>query len=41
LRPLRRNGSTLGVLWNQGAILVRRSHTLKDEFMRTTKTGLR
>jgi hypothetical protein len=41
MRPLRRAGSTPDVLWDQGAILVRRSHTLGDEFMKTTKTGLR
>jgi hypothetical protein len=41
MRPLRRMGETPDVLWDQGVILVRRSHTLKDEFMKTTKTGLR
>lgn len=41
MRPLRRAGATPDVLWDQGVILVRRSHTLKDEFMKTTKTGLR
>lgn len=41
MRPLRRAGPTPDVLWDQGVILVRRSHTLKDEFMKTTKTGLR
>jgi Phage integrase family len=41
MRPLRRGGSTPDVLWDQGVILVRRSHTLNDEFMKTTKTGLR
>lgn len=41
MRPLRRNGATPDVLWDSGVILVRRSHTLKDEFMKTTKTGLR
>jgi hypothetical protein len=29
------------VLWEEGALLVRRSHTLKQEVMNTTKTGLR
>ena len=29
------------VLWDKGVILVRRSHTLGDEIMKTTKTGLR
>jgi hypothetical protein len=41
MRPLRRTGPTPDVLWDQGAILVRRSHTLRDEIMKTTKTGLR
>jgi integrase len=41
MRPLRRTGPTTDVHWDQGVILVRRSHTLGDESMRTTKTGLR
>jgi hypothetical protein len=41
MRPLRRTGPTPDVLWDQGVILIRRSHTLGDEFMKTTKTGLR
>jgi hypothetical protein len=41
MRPLRRQGPTPDVLWDEGVILVRRSHTLGDEFMKTTKTGLR
>lgn len=41
LRPLRRNGPTPDVLFKEGAILVRRSHTLGNEVMETTKTGLR
>lgn len=41
MRPLRRTGATSDVLWDEGVILVRRSHTLGDEFMKTTKTGLR
>lgn len=41
MRPLRRSGATPDVLWDAGVLLVRRSHTLKDEFMKTTKTGLR
>jgi integrase len=40
LRPLRRAGATPDVLWDQGVILVRRSHTI-GEVMETTKTGLR
>jgi integrase len=41
LRPLRRIGPSPDVLWDQGVILIRRSHTLGDEYMKTTKTGLR
>jgi integrase len=37
LRPLRRRGEEPDVLWDQNRILVRRSHTLGDEVMRTTK----
>jgi hypothetical protein len=40
-RPLRRSGATPDVLWDQGVILIRRSHVPKNEFMKTTKTGLR
>jgi len=41
MRPLRRSGATPDVLWDAGVLLVRRSHTLGDEFMKTTKTGVR
>lgn len=41
LRPLRRKGETPDLLWDEGVILIRRSHTLGDEFMNTTKTGFR
>lgn len=41
LRPLRRQGPTPDVLWGEGVILVRRSHTLGEQVMETTKTGLR
>lgn len=41
MRPIRRAGHTPDVLWDQGVILIRRSHTLGDEFMNTTKTKLR
>jgi integrase len=41
LRPLRRKGATPDVLWDETAILVRRSHTLGEEVMQKTKTGLR
>jgi hypothetical protein len=38
LRCLRRHGPTPDVLWNEGALLVRRSHSRGDEVMNTTKT---
>ena len=41
LRPLRRHGEHADVLWDEGALLIRRSHTRRDEVMRTTKTGFR
>jgi integrase len=41
LRPLRRTGATPDVLWDEGVVLVRRSHTIGDEYMNTTKTKLR
>jgi integrase len=41
MRPIRRGGKTPDVLWDEGVIHVRRSHTLGDEVMNTTKTGLR
>jgi integrase len=41
LRPLRRSGQTPDVLLDEGVILVRRSHTLGETVMGTTKTGLR
>jgi hypothetical protein len=41
MRPLRRSGTTPDVLWKDGVLLVRRSHTLRDEFMKTIKTGVR
>jgi integrase len=37
LRPLRRRGAECDVLWDQGRLLVRRSHSLGEEVMRTTK----
>lgn len=39
IRPLRRRGPEADVLWDQGAILVRRSNSLGHEVMNTTKTG--
>jgi integrase len=41
MRPLRRAGPTPDVLWDQGVLFVRRSHTLGHEVMNTTKTKLR
>lgn len=41
LRPLRRKGITPDILWDEAAILVRRSHTLGEEVMKKTKTGFR
>ncbi len=41
LRPLRRSGPTPDLLWDEGALLVRRSHTRGDEIMERTKTGRR
>jgi len=39
MRPLRRRGPTPDVLWDKGVLLIRRSHTRKQEVMETTKTG--
>jgi hypothetical protein len=41
LRPLRRTGETPDVLWGEGVVLIRRSHTRKQEVMEKPKTGLR
>ncbi len=38
-RPLRRTGATPDVLWEEGSLLVRRSHTRGDVEMSGTKTG--
>lgn len=38
MRPLRRSGETPDVLWKDGALLVRQSHTVGDEVMASTKT---
>lgn len=40
LRPIRRKGPKADVLWDDGAILVRRSNSLGSEVMNTTKTAL-
>jgi integrase len=37
LRPLRRSGPECDVVWNENRIRVRRSHTVGEEVMRTTK----
>ncbi len=39
LRPLRKGGATPDVLWKDGVLLVRRSQTVGEEVMNTTKTG--
>jgi site-specific recombinase XerD len=41
LRPLRRRGEASDVQWDQNILLVRRSHTVGQEVMNTTKTGKR
>lgn len=41
IRPLRRSGPSPDVLWDKGVVLVRRSHTVSDQLMKTTKTKLR
>lgn len=38
LRPLRRKGPRTDVLWEQEVLLVRQSHTVKQEIMSGTKT---
>ena len=37
LRPLRRSGAKADILWEESKLLVRRSHSLGDEVMNTTK----
>jgi integrase len=41
LRPLRRQGELADVKWDENALLVRRSQTVGDEVMETTKTKRR
>ena len=41
MRPLRRSGATPDVRWQERELLVRRSHTMGDEIMETTKTKRR
>lgn len=38
MRPLRRRGATPDVLWDEGVLLIRQSHTVGDEVMASTKT---
>ena len=40
LRPLRRGGPAADIKWKEGILLIRRSQTLGDEVMETTKTDL-
>lgn len=40
MRPLRREGPSADVKWNEGILLIRRSQTIGDEVMETTKTDL-
>jgi integrase len=41
LRPLRRKGPQADVLWSEGKLLVRRSHSQGPEVMNTTKNRIR
>jgi integrase len=40
LRPLRREGPTADIKWDDGILVVRRSQTIGDKVMETTKTDL-
>ncbi len=40
LRPLRRDGANADIKWDEGILLIRRSQTIGDEVMETTKTDL-
>jgi integrase len=40
LRPLRRSGEKADIKWDEGLLIIRRSHTLGDTVMETTKTDL-
>lgn len=40
LRPLRRTGATPDVLWHENKIIVRRSNSMAQEVMESTKTGI-
>lgn len=39
IRPLRRRGKESDVIWDEGILLVRRSHTMGQTIMEATKTG--
>jgi integrase len=41
MRPLRRRGPQADVLWEKNVLLIRRSHTLGEEVMKTTKTNVK
>jgi integrase len=41
MRPLRRKGPEADVLWEKNVVLIRRSHTIGEEVMKTTKTNVR
>lgn len=41
MRPLRRRGPQADILWEKNVILIRRSHTLGEEVMKTTKTNVK
>lgn len=41
MRPLRRRGAEADVLWDKNVVLIRRSHTIGEEVMKTTKTGIK
>ena len=41
LRPIRRKGDQPDLLWDEGVLLIRRSNSLGQEVMETTKTGVR
>ncbi len=40
LRPLRRDGASADIKWQDGILLIRRSQTIGDSVMETTKTDL-
>lgn len=40
LRPLRRDGANADLKWQDGVLLIRRSQTIGDDVMETTKTDL-